>query len=304
MSDPVTAWPPPRLRLLCPAHDRGGRSGGEGSRAIELTTAAAMSEGHDGGISAQPHLQGRPGYHAPVSCAAGGVGLIAGQWAKALGARVIGTAGGADKVALALAHGYDHVIDYRAADFVTELKALTGGKGVDVVYDSVGRDTFPQSLDCLKMRGMWVSFGQSSGPLEPFNLAILAQKGSLFATRPTLFNYIASKTELDLCASALFDVCAKRQSAYQCQPDLQLGRRASGACRSGGQKNERNNTADAVTSRRGSRPADWMRTFRGRAFSPGQCRRLPCGPAAGWRRVRRAAPVPAPAFVSGAPAAC
>ena len=138
--------------------------------------------------------------------AAGGVGLIAGQWAKALGATVIGTAGGPEKVALAKKHGYDHVIDYNNEDFVARVKELTGGKGVDVVYDSVGRDTFPGSLDCLKVRGLWVSFGQSSGAIDPLKIGILAQKGSLYATRPTLFSYIRDRKELDDCANALFSV--------------------------------------------------------------------------------------------------
>jgi NADPH2:quinone reductase len=138
--------------------------------------------------------------------AAGGVGLIAGQWAKLLGATVIGTAGGPEKVALAKKHGYDHVIDYNSEDFVSRVKELTGGQGVDVVYDSVGRDTFPASLECLKVRGLWVSFGQSSGAIEPFNLAILSQKGSLYATRPTIFSYIRTRKELDDCAAALFSV--------------------------------------------------------------------------------------------------
>jgi len=138
--------------------------------------------------------------------AAGGVGLIAGQWAKALGATVIGTAGSREKVELALAHGYDHVIDYSSGGFVDRVREITGGKGVDVVYDSVGRDTFPQSLDCLKPRGMWVTFGQSSGPIENFNLAILNQKGSLFTTRPSLFAYIATPDELRASAKALFAV--------------------------------------------------------------------------------------------------
>ncbi|MFZ1679825.1 MAG: quinone oxidoreductase [Rhizobiaceae bacterium] len=137
--------------------------------------------------------------------AAGGVGLIAGQWAKALGATVIGTAGGPEKCALARAHGYDHVIDYRSADFVAEVRRITGGNLCDVVYDSVGADTFPGSLDCLRPRGMFVSFGQSSGSIPPFNLALLSQKGSLFATRPTLFSYIAKRSELLESANALFD---------------------------------------------------------------------------------------------------
>ncbi|CAN7613387.1 quinone oxidoreductase [Rhizobium sp. LjRoot30] len=138
--------------------------------------------------------------------AAGGVGLIAGQWAKALGATVIGTAGSDDKVKLALQHGYDHVINYRDDNFVERVREITGGKGVDVVYDSIGKDTFPHSLDCLKPRGMWVSFGNASGPVDSFSMSLLAQKGSLFATRPTLFAYIATPEELKACAESLFAV--------------------------------------------------------------------------------------------------
>ena len=138
--------------------------------------------------------------------AAGGVGLLAGQWAKHLGATVIGTAGSPEKAALAKSHGFDHVINYRDQDFVAQVKDITGGKLCDVVYDSVGKDTFPGSLDCLKPFGMFVSFGQSSGSIPPFNLALLAQKGSLFATRPTLFTYIARREDLEAGARSLFDV--------------------------------------------------------------------------------------------------
>ena len=141
--------------------------------------------------------------------AAGGVGLLFGQWAKHLGATVIGTAGSPDKVELALAHGFDHVIDYRKQDFVAEVNRLTDGRKCDVVYDSVGNDTFAGSLDCLRPLGMLVSFGQSSGPIPPFNLAVLSQKGSLFLTRPTLFSYIAKRRELESLSAALFDVVAK-----------------------------------------------------------------------------------------------
>lgn len=141
--------------------------------------------------------------------AAGGVGLILGQWAKHLGATVIGTASSAEKVALAKAHGYDHVINYREQDFVAQVKELTGGRLCEVVYDSVGKDTFPGSLDCLRPRGMFVSFGQSSGPIPPFNMALLSQKGSLYATRPTLFTYTATREDLEASAAALFDVVAK-----------------------------------------------------------------------------------------------
>jgi NADPH2:quinone reductase len=138
--------------------------------------------------------------------AAGGVGLIACQWAKAIGATMIGTAGSPEKMALAKAHGCTHVINYRDEDFVARVKEITGGEGCDVVYDSIGKDTFPASLDCLKPFGLFVSFGQASGPIPPVNLAILSQKGSLFATRPTLMHYIAKRADLEATAADLFDL--------------------------------------------------------------------------------------------------
>lgn len=144
-------------------------------------------------------------YHA----AAGGVGLIFGQWAKHLGATVIGTASSTQKVELAKAHGYDHVINYSTENFAERVMEITGGAKCDVVYDSVGKDTFEGSLDCLKPRGMFVSFGQSSGPIPPFNMAILSQKGSLYATRPTIFSYNAKREDLEESAGALFDVVSK-----------------------------------------------------------------------------------------------
>jgi len=174
---------------------------------ITLETAAAMMLK---GMTAQYLLNQTfkvgPETTLLFHAAAGGVGLIAGQWAKALGATVIGTAGSQDKIDLALAHGYDHVINYRTDNFVTQVKEITNGKGVDVVYDSVGRDTFPASLDCIRPRGLWVSFGNSSGPVEGVNIGILAQKGSLFATRPTLFSYVSTRAALEACANSLFDV--------------------------------------------------------------------------------------------------
>jgi NADPH2:quinone reductase len=151
----------------------------------------------------------KPGDIVLFHAAAGGVGLTFGQWAKQLGATVIGTAGSPDKMALAKAHGFDHVINYRDGDFVAAVREITGGRMCDVVYDSVGKDTFPGSLDCLKPLGMFVSFGQSSGPIPPFSISLLAQKGSLFATRPTLFLYIAKRADLEASAAALFDVVKK-----------------------------------------------------------------------------------------------
>lgn len=137
--------------------------------------------------------------------AAGGTGLIATQWAKSLGASVIGTAGGAEKVALASAHGCDHVIDYSTEDFAARVKDITGGKGVDVVYDGVGKATFDKSLDCLRPRGLMVSFGNASGVVSVPDLGVLARKGSLYVTRPTGAHYFAQRTELLEGAKALFD---------------------------------------------------------------------------------------------------
>ena len=138
----------------------------------------------------------RPGDTVLVHAAAGGVGLILCQWAKALGATVIGTVGSEDKATLARQHGADHTILYQEQDFVAEVKDVTGGELCHVVYDSVGKATFPGSLDCLRPRGMFVSFGASSGQIEAFNIGMLAQKGSLFATRPSLFTYAAKREDL------------------------------------------------------------------------------------------------------------
>ncbi len=138
--------------------------------------------------------------------AAGGVGLIACQWAAHIGATIIGTVGSEEKAEMARANGCTYTINYREEDFVERIKELTDGAGVDVVYDSVGQDTYPGSLDSLKPMGMWVSFGQASGPLPDINLGILAQKGSLFATRPTLFTYIARQDDLEETARELFEV--------------------------------------------------------------------------------------------------
>jgi NADPH2:quinone reductase len=138
--------------------------------------------------------------------AAGGVGLIACQWLKALGVTTIGTAGSPDKMALAKSHGADQVINYSTDDFVKRVKDITGGKGVPVVYDSVGKTTWEGSLDCLRPRGLMVSFGNASGPVAPVNLGILASKGSLYVTRPTLATYIAARADLVERSNALFEV--------------------------------------------------------------------------------------------------
>jgi NADPH2:quinone reductase len=136
--------------------------------------------------------------------AAGGVGLIACQWARALGATLIGTVSTDEKAEIALAHGASHVINTSREDFVARVREITGGEGCHVVYDSVGRDTFPRSLDCLRRKGLWVSFGNASGPVPPFELTQL--KGSLFVTRPSVMAYTATHAELDENAQDLFQM--------------------------------------------------------------------------------------------------
>jgi len=146
-----------------------------------------------------------PGDTVLFHAAAGGVGLIACQWAKHLGATVIGTVGSRQKAALAASHGCDHVIVTSEEDFVKRVREITHGEGVQVVYDSVGKDTFMRSLDCLLPRGLIVSFGQSSGMVPPLDITILLAKGSLYLTRPTILHYTASRRDLVRSASALLD---------------------------------------------------------------------------------------------------
>ena len=148
----------------------------------------------------------KPGETILIQAAAGGVGLIVCQWAKALGATVIGTVGSEEKAELARAHGCDHPILYKKQDFAAEVDRITQGKKLPVVYDGVGKDTFLKSLDCLARRGMMVSFGGASGAPDPIAPGVLSQKGSLFLTRPTLFDYIVERAELEEAAKALFEV--------------------------------------------------------------------------------------------------
>ena len=149
-----------------------------------------------------------PGQTVLFQAAAGGVGLIAGQWLKALGVTAIGTAGGPEKCALAKAHGYAHVIDYTKESVPERVREITGGKGVPVVYDSVGKSTWAGSLDCLSLRGLMVNFGNASGPVDGVNLGILGAKGSVYVTRPSLVSYTGTRAELELSAGRLFDMVA------------------------------------------------------------------------------------------------
>ena len=147
-----------------------------------------------------------PGDFVVFHAAAGGVGLIACQWAKALGLRLIGTAGSDAKCRLALAHGAAHAINYRTEDFAARVKEITGGAGVKVVYDSVGKDTFEGSLACLRPFGLLASFGNGSGPVPPFDLGVLGARGSLYVTRPTLFTHMATRESTQAMADDLFAV--------------------------------------------------------------------------------------------------
>jgi NADPH2:quinone reductase len=172
------------------------------------TAAAMMLKGMTAEYLLRRTYQVKAGDTILFHAAAGGVGLIACQWAKALGATVIGTVGTEEKAELARAHGCDHPILYTKEDFVDRVKDITDGKGVPVVYDSVGKDTFMKSLDCLQPRGLLASFGQSSGSAGAFDPGILAAKGSLYLTRPTLMTYTATRPDLEESAKALFDVVA------------------------------------------------------------------------------------------------
>ena len=170
--------------------------------------AAMMLQGMTAHMLLRQVYAVKPGDTILVHAAAGGVGLIVCQWAKALGATVIGTVGSDEKAELARAHGCDHPIVYTRQDFVAEVERLTGGAKLPVVYDSVGKDTFFRSLDCLRPCGLMVSFGNSSGQPEPFDTALLAQKGSLFLTRPTLYTYTLHRADLERAANELFEVVA------------------------------------------------------------------------------------------------
>ena len=181
--------------------------------AIDFETGAAMMLK---GLTAQYLLKRtlpveglEPGDFILFHAAAGGVGLIACQLAKALGLRLIGTAGGAAKCQLALDHGAEVMIDYSTEDFAARVKAVTGGKGVKVVYDSVGKDTWDKSLECLRPFGLMASFGNASGPVPPFAPGILGNKGSLYVTRQTLFTHIATREGCQAMADDLFDVVGR-----------------------------------------------------------------------------------------------
>jgi NADPH:quinone reductase len=208
---------------------------------ISYTTAAAMMlQGMTVRYLIKKTYKVGPGSTLLWHAAAGGVGLIASQWVKALGGMLIGTAGGPDKCKLALEHGATHCIDYSKEDFVARVAEITKGTKCDVVYDSIGKDTFPKSLDCLKPLGLFVSFGNASGAIEAMNIGLLAAKGSLYMTRPTLNTYTSTRADLVETANDLFDVVKTGKvkinvnhtyalkDAVQCHRDLE-GRKTTGS---------------------------------------------------------------------------
>lgn len=208
---------------------------------IAFETAAAMSmQGLTAAYLLRHTYKVKAGDWVLIHAAAGGVGMIAAQWAKALGARVIGTVGSAAKVDLARQHGCDYVIDYSQAAFAPMVREITGGAGVAVVYDGVGQATFEGSLDCLRPMGLMVSFGNASGPVPPVDLIQLSRKGSLFITRPTLVDYTARPEDLQALGQALFEAVAQGwvkieinqryalRDAAQAHRDLE-GRRTTGS---------------------------------------------------------------------------
>ena len=204
------------------------------------TAAAMMLQGMTAEYLLRRTYKVKKGDTILFHAAAGGVGLIACQWAKHLGATVIGTVGSEEKAALARAHGCDHPILYRDESFVERVREITDGKGVPVVYDSIGKDTFTDSLDCLSPHSLLASFGSASGPVPPVDLGILAAKGSLYLTRPTLMTYNAAREDLVRSAEALFDVVVsgavkieinqryKLAEAEQAHRDLE-GRKTTGS---------------------------------------------------------------------------
>ncbi|HEX2510172.1 MAG TPA: quinone oxidoreductase [Microvirga sp.] len=195
--------------------------------AVDHGTAAAMMLK---GLTAQYLLRRtfpvKPGQTILFHAAAGGVGLIACQWAKHLGCTVIGTVGSREKETIARRNGCDHVILYNEEDFVARVKEITSGELCDVVYDSIGKATFPGSLDCLKPFGMFVSFGAASGPIDAFSIGLLAQKGSLYATRPTIFTHIAKREVLNAMSADLFAVVEAGHVRVPVHSRLSLGEAA------------------------------------------------------------------------------
>ncbi len=188
----------------------------------DTTAAALMLKGLTAHYLLRKTYRVQPGDTILIHAAAGGVGTLMCQWAKHLGATVIGTVGSPEKAEYARAHGCDHPIDYTREDFVARVREITGGAGLPVVYDSVGQATFMRSLDCLRPRGLMVCFGQSSGPVEPFDIGILNTKGSLFLTRPTGAHYTPDRESLLAACAELFEMVTKHGMRVEIDQQLPL----------------------------------------------------------------------------------
>ena len=214
----------------------------------DQTAAAMMLQGLTAHYLLRRTYRVRPGDTILIHAAAGGVGLIACQWARHLGATVIGTVGSAEKAELARSHGCDHPILYKQQNFVEEVKKITGGDKLPVVYDSVGKDTFDQSLDCLRPLGMMVLFGQSSGSVAPLDLGVLAAKGSLYLTRPTIVTYTAKREDLVSATEELFDVVASGAVKIEINQTYALKDAAQGPQGPGRQENHRIYSSDSVSN--------------------------------------------------------
>jgi NADPH2:quinone reductase len=196
----------------------------------DRTAAAIMLQGLTAQYLLRRTYPVQPGDTILLHAAAGGVGLIASQWARHLGATVIGTVGSDDKAELARAHGCQYVIVYTRENFVERVREFTDGRGVAVVYDSVGQATFMGSLDCLRPLGMMVSFGNASGPVPPFDPGLLAAKGSLFLTRPTLMTYTAQRADLVASAADLFEVVTRGAVNIEIRQTYPLAEAAQAHC--------------------------------------------------------------------------
>ena len=213
----------------------------------DVTAASMMLQGMTARYLLRETYRCTPETVLLFHAAAGGVGLIVCQWAKAIGATMIGTVGSDEKAQLAAAAGCTHVINYRTEDYVERVREITGGVGCDVVYDGVGKDTFPSSLDCLRPKGLWVSFGNASGAVPPFDMQILSAKGSLYATRPTVMTYTARREDLLANAAELFAMVSSGAIEIVPSRTYPLARGGAGASRSGGAQDDRLDRPHSLT---------------------------------------------------------
>ena len=278
-----------RLRARSAISKRGSCSSCRASISYD-TAAAMMLKGLTAQYLVRQTYRVKEGDTILVHAAAGGVGLILCQWGKALGATVIGCVGTAEKAALAKKSGAKHTILYRDEDFAKRVGEITKGAKCHVVYDGVGKATFPASLDCLRPFGVFASFGSASGAVEAFNISLLAQKGSLFATRPTLTTFMADRALAEKMARDLFRVVAQRRRQDPDRPALAAGGGAAGPYRAREARNDRLPASRTVKPSRGLSCAKFTRhqPELGASCPPLYRRRGRPAPSAAWMRRGRA----------------